>query len=256
MKLKANPYNPSLHPQGTPKFKKGDILCFHPKHNAKNKVDVTAVFKPEAEKFCKFHGLKPADHIVVFDNKKSRYPLANQIIKEIKARKPKVVAFFCHGFTHYIQAGPRSPKHPYAQDNDKKLFRAFIKALTDAYVAPNLILYACSTGDEPDKDMADTAPGAGDDSFADVCRDKMCENGATFCRVMAHTTAGPATVNPHIKFFDGLGSRFGGTGAAFIVPPGTAKFWKALRAHLQTDFRFRFPFMTVVDIQAELETLV
>ena len=70
---------------------------------------------------------------------------------------------------------------------------------------------------------------------------------------MAHTTAGPATVNPFIKFFDGQGSKFGGTGASFLIPPGTPRYWKALRKHLQTDFRFRFPFMTVTEVQAELE---
>jgi len=249
----ANPYSLILEPEGRPILEAGDLLCFHPLRNAPNKSDVTSVFKPEAENLCKFLGLDPSDHIVVFDNKRGRYTLANQIIKEIKARSPKVTAFFCHGFTHYLQAGPRSPNHPFAQPNDKKLFTQFINALVGAYDAPSLLLYACSTGDDPDGDP-DTAPGSGDDSFADTCRDRMCEAGAVYCRVMAHTNAGPATVNPHIKFFDGQGSRFGGTGASFLIPPTQKAAFKKLRAKLEKDpdFRFRFPFMTVSDIQAEV----
>lgn len=257
MTIAANPYSLYLHDTGNPTFKSGEILCFRPARNSHGKSDVTGVFQPEAEAFVTYHGLDPDKHIVVLDNNKSRYSLANEVIREIKDRQPKTTAFFCHGFTHYIQLGPRSPNHPFAQENDKKLFRKFCKALADAYDAPTLLLYACSTGNDPDKDEPDTAPGAGDGSFADVCRDKMCEYGAVWCRVMAHTTAGPATINPYIKLFDGNGSRFGGTGAAFIVPPGTAKFWKALRRHLQTDdsFRFRFPYMTLANIQEELSNI-
>jgi hypothetical protein len=258
MALMDNPYDPSLAPDGRPDFKQGDILCFRPRYNSKGKRDVTGAFKPEAEAFCRFHGVDPDESIVIINNgqrkHRSRYPMAREVIAEIKARKPKVTAFFCHGFTHYIQLGPRSPNHPAAQDTDKQLFRQFIKALTDAHVAPNLVLYACSTGNDPDRGEEDTAPGAGDDSFGDVCRDQMCALGATFCRVMSHTTAGHATANPHVKFFDGQGSHIGGTGAAFIVRPGTQRYWPAWRRHLQGDFRFRFPFMTIADIHTELET--
>ena len=127
----ANPYDVTIHEQGRPKFAPGDILCFRPKHNSPPKKDVTGAFAPEAEHFCKFHGVDPDSHIVVIDNgqapnKRSRYPMATEVIEAIKARKPKVTAFFCHGFTHYIQLGPRSPKHPFAQPNDKKLFERFL----------------------------------------------------------------------------------------------------------------------------------
>jgi hypothetical protein len=141
--------------------------------------------------------------------------------------------------------------HPKFGPKDKPIWDEFEEKLA-AHHNTHVVLYACSTGNDPDDDP-DTAPGSGEDSFADVLRDDLCWAGSIWCRVVAHTTAGHTTQNPWLKFFDGKGSPYGGVGAELLFPPRDhdgrlTTEWKTLQELLLSDFRFKFPFMRAAEI--------
>jgi len=228
---------------GLPTTAKKDYLVVTGDRNTKGKRDYTGAFRPEAIHFCETHKLDPKK-VVRINTTLSRYHMAAELIDVVEKRQPKILAIFCHGYTHGIQLGIRSPKHKRATAKDKKMYLDFTQAMGLKHLNPTIALYACSTGNDPDDE--DTAPGSGDDSFADLLRDSLCDTGAVNCRVFAHTTAGHTTTNPYIKFFDGLGSYYGGVGANFVAKPGTPEF-KILGKMLRKDpeFRFRIPFMSI-----------
>jgi hypothetical protein len=115
------------------------------------------------------------------------------VLAEIERRVPRVLVPFSHGYQHGVQFGIRSPRHPNFTLGDLIRWQRFCDLLSrpvdDWFTATTAVLYACSTGDDPDGDP-DTAPGSGDGSFADCLRDNLCDRWSTQCRVMAHTTAG------------------------------------------------------------------
>jgi hypothetical protein len=120
-----------------------------------------------------------------------------------------------------------------------------------------VLLYCCSTASTI-RALWGKSVG-GDGGFADMLRDALCENGATHCRVMGHVTAGHATRNPYVRFFDGAGSPVGGAGGTDVVRP-SSKLWTAWREALNgqflagSDFRFVFPTMEIGQIHEALIT--
>lgn len=228
-----------------------NVVIFRPQHNSHGKKDVTGAFKPEAEKFAKFHSL-PRSSIFVIDNHQPKHKRVDDVLEILEKEHPLVTVFFCHGYVNGLQLGPYSPNcRKGRQKQWKTRWDAFTKGLSFnySYNDPNIILYACSTGDDPDGDP-DSAPGSGDDSFADRLRDDLCEAGTIYCRIVAHTTAAHTTKNKWVKLFDGGGSRLGGVGAPLVVPVPYLKYFRRL---LNTNFRFRFPFLTQQQIHRLVE---
>jgi hypothetical protein len=239
------------------------MLIFRPEFDSHGKKDVTYAFKPEAEKFAKAVG-SPQSNIIVINNRQSMAKRQQQVLAALhvvtgpegfgRSSRASVydgVAFFCHGWKTGLQLGFRN--------KDVELLARYIQSISK-HDMTNVPLYCCSTayakksGKPPTPD-AKSSPGEGDNSFADLLRDALCAQGAKLCRVMGHTTVAHTTKNPHVIFFDGMGTTVGGAGGYRPVGPRTEnwKAWKReLRKHEGT-LRFRFPFMTVAKIHAELE---
>jgi hypothetical protein len=156
------------------------------------------------------------------------------------------LAMFCHGFRRGVQAG-------YLLGNVGEL--AELLAL---HMKPDgwVLLYACDTGRDEDEDTKDERlPGpGGDGGFADALRD-ACEQHGLRVSVMGHTTRGHCTENPNVRrFLPGLGGK---GGEWYVDPdPGKSPFFRrwsrALRDPKGT-LRYRFPFMSPAEIQAELQ---
>lgn len=212
-------------------------LCFRPRHNSPGKHDVTGAFAPEADKFLGLHGGK----VHAFDNRRPMGARRREVLEILRATpfaNYDAVAFFCHGWATGIQAG---------------FTRAHVRELAEAVrgFGTDVALYCCSTGADP-QDSPKEAAGTGENSFADKLRDALCALGDVDCSVVAHSTVAHTTKNPHVLFFDGMGSPVGGTGGYYPVAPGSA-LWRAWRKRLrETDLRLRMPFMSVADIHAEL----
>lgn len=240
------------------KVSPADVLILTPDRNEK-KADYTGAFLPEARNFAKLHGIS-RDQIHAINVSKPMAVRARQSLDLIREHRPRVLVVFCHGYSTGIQIGFRSPvnvkrkKGWYRPTKRSKLDFDELVALM-ATESPNstIVLFCCSTGDDPDSDD-ETAPGSGDDSFADLLRDRLCEADARTCRVFAHVTAGHTTRNPHVKLYDGGYSATGGAGAAYIARPRSKSFRRLAKA-LKTDFRFRLPFMSISRINELLETV-
>ena len=223
------------------------IVIATPAHNSEGKHDATGAFIPCGDAFRRVHGVR-AEQVVRVDNTLPQLKRAIQLVGVLERERPRVFVQLSHGYTHGTQLGPRSPGHPRFREGGNPIVWARMVRALAAYGDPTVVLYACSTGDDPDDDP-ESAPGSGDGSYADALRDALCQAGATTCRVVAHTTAGHAVRNPHVKFFDGMGSALGGVGAVPLAPPGMLR---VLARMLQTDFAYRFPFMSVAEIHEHL----
>lgn len=221
-----------------------NVCVLVPTTNAAGKRDVTGAFEPEARRYARLMrgmGHTVSEHRV--DNTRAmrvRRKQALSALGQAATTAPlDVIALFCHGWRNGVQHG-------------------FTRATLDELVTLPLsnevlfVLYCCSTGqDTRTRNIA--APGVGDRSFADTLRDKLCVAQRTDCRVVAHTTVAHTTKNPHVLFFEGLGSPVGGLGGLAPVTP-THALWRRWKNALRTDddFRFRFPAMTVAEIHTEL----
>jgi len=232
-----------------------EIIILRPQHNSHGRNDMEGAFRPEAEAFCDYHNI-PRSRIFSFDNSMAYRGRSEEVLALLEEEEPRIVIGFMHGWTHGIQCGIRCNMHPKFGRHDKPIWEKF-ESLLARHHNPHIVLYACSTGNDPDDDP-DTAPGSGEDSFADVLRDDLAWMGSVWCRVVAHTTAGHTTHNPWLKFFDGKGSPYGGIGAELLFPPRDrrgrfTKEWRYLKEQLHTDFRFRFPFMRTVEIHEHIK---
>jgi hypothetical protein len=217
------------------------MIAFHPKWNdievypskpKAKKADATE-FRRGALLYSKYCGPYESK-IVVIDNKDTKQQQAEAVLEALKNFKGHHrIAFFCHGYSNGIQFGIRS--------NDSILWWKFVESICECARgsvssqmagSPNVLLYACSTGTDPDGNP-DTAPGSGDNSFADRLRDSICWSGGYYCRVVAHTTTGHAWHNPNVKIFDGNGSPYGGVGSSLLFSNPT--MIKTFRGFLQYD---------------------
>ena len=227
------------------------VLCIRAGFDTPGKKDVAHAFLPEANAFAEACG---GGVVHAFDNREGMAKRRTEVLSILAGEGNDgdyydAVAFFCHGWPTGIQAGFRKRDCAVLAD----AIRACFRVNSDPDVpSPLVALYCCSTGDDP-QDSPKEAAGTGDGSFADALRDALCAAGSVDVRVVAHTTAGHATRNPHVKFFDGMGSSMGGVGGYAPVTPSHKKLWPKWRRALQkTDLRFRMPRMSVADIHAEL----
>lgn len=229
-------------------LKQQRVIAFVPKHNSEGKKDVTHAFMPEAEAFIE---LSAGGRIYQFDNSKPMPKRRGEIMNVLERctdgrstpdGRPTTVAFFCHGWSDGIQAG-------FTRKTAGLLAWSISRATenTDGAVP----LFCCSTGDDP-QDVRNEAAGTGDNSFADKLRDYLCEAGEHYCRVVAHTTVAHTTKNPMAIFMDGMGTCDGGVGGYMPVSLKSAHWNKWKKALQKTDLRYRFPYMTVAEIHAEL----
>lgn len=229
------------------------MIVFRPGHNSHGKRDVTGAFAPEAERYMDAVCTKDSP-LVIVDNKKSfvrRQAAVSGILAELSKDEDWFdgVAFFCHGWKTGIQLGFKN-KHVFElSDRIHELCQhSFIE----------VPLFCCSTGG--DVKTRRSSPGTGDNSFADLLRDALCERSdahgyASYCRVMAHETVAHTTKNPRVRFFDGMGSPEGGVGGFRPVKP-RGRLWKAWKRELRaknSELRFRMPHMSVLDIATWLE---
>lgn len=194
-------------------------LALHATKNTGGKSDASGAFVPEAVHFAKHH----ACYRVGFDNTlgaTARRAFVEDTIR--KHRDLEVVALFCHGLRRSLQTG-----------HDMQTVARLASAIADAS-GPHVIvaLYACSTG-------------ATETGFAATLRDELAERGKTG-HVDSHTNAAHTTRNPFVRRFV-MGEREGD----WVVEPGSRE-WKAWRASLTGDTRFRFPLMTIEQVRAEL----
>lgn len=217
--------------------------------NTPGRKDYTGAFLPEVKNYQKVRG--EAHAIVQFNNKlpfAKRYADLAQKLHDHRSSFFDNIVFFCHGWADGIQAGLTRKSVP-------KFLTEFGDLYTDG--ALHVVLFCCSTGDDDDDDDEQAAGtqlrddgNLGEGSFADVWRDELCKHGSSNCRVVAHRTAGHTTRNPHVIVFEGNGSPIGGVGGVMpISPAGDKKLWRTWVQMLKTDFRFRFPYMTVTQIQ-------
>lgn len=211
--------------------------------NSESKPDYVGAFDPEARGFMKLHNI-PSECRLRVNLGKGERERRQQILGFIEEMRQKgyttnSFAFFCHGFANRIELG-------FKIANIKELVTAMKSvssggdSLAGAFTVP---LYCCSTGDGPGKD--------GDNGFADKLRDEMCVQGFTNCVVDAHVTAGHTTMNSMKRRYMGMGSTTGGVGGLWVVGPKTT-LWRKWRESLKTDFRYKFPYMTIGEIHGEL----
>jgi len=265
--IPPNPYNDRIS-RDAPRLTDAEVVIFVPEYNSPGKRDATGAFHPGAADFCEFYKLDPKKVIHKIDNTASKTFRAKQLLSRMSNARtlweetedylyPQVYVFFCHGFKAGIQLGIYSPTPGYILTRDDRQHWIEFVTLLGRHPAPVVVLYACSTGDDPDDD-SDSAPGSGDNGFGDLLRDNLCVRGCTYNRVVTHSTAGHTFYNPNIRIMDGLGSPLGGHGGVDVAKPGTAVFSK-LNRHLKVrkgmpgyGFVWRFPFMSIADMHTEL----
>jgi len=221
------------------------IIAFAPEHNHKRK-DAQVVFKPEGRRFLAHHDQRSLQ-LTLIDNSRSKWSQRRDVLRVLRTYKGSLehacVAFFCHGYKSGLQLGFKL-RHA-------KILGRRIAELGDK--APVVVLYACDTARDLDRDRRDDLTEfGGDRGFADRLRDSLCRYGAIDCQVDAHTTAGHATRNPNVRRFYGDGSSTGGAGGQYIVPHGHP-LWSRWRESLKTPFRFDFPFLSIEKIHDMLE---
>lgn len=225
-------------------------IVFTPDRNTR-RADFTGAFLPEARAFIRAHQL-PARALVRIDISKSDQEMRAQVLEAIKREDQlqgilETVAFFCHGWCSGIQLG-------FSVNNVVELACALKPLATRDIKMP---LYACSAARDRDgqiEDDIDPNSVGGDGGFADQLRDAICSYAyAIDCRVLAHVTAGHATRNPWVRFFEGGGQPYGGKGGVWVVKPKGPLWKRWIRWLAEGNNRFRLPFMSIDEVQAELE---
>lgn len=219
-------------------------LAFAAGFNSTGRHDATGAFQPEAKAFCRLHKLAGP---LLFDNRQ-KYPVRRAFVyhalEECQTGALDVVALFCHGWIDGVQTGH---VRAVAQDFARRLARVASPRLV-------LVLYACDSGRDADRDRKDdddAGPG-GDGGFADVMRDALLNAGVLEPRVFAHATLGHTTRNPYVRVFDNTQGTIGGQ---WVVEPHSPQWRAWVRALDKTSLRFRFPFMSRQEVEAELSLL-
>jgi hypothetical protein len=215
--------------------------------------DATGAFQPEAYAFCDFHGL-PRDTVHLFDNRAALPDRRAQVTALMSGRleRAETFALFSHGWKTGVQPG-------WVMGVIHKMAAALNMACVNA---PTVILYCCSTGkdgDNQDADDVQAGPG-GEGGFADALRDDMVRLGMR-PTIYAHTCRGHTTTNAFVRRFDHDQI----AGGEWIIEPHT-ELWSAWERAINPivtrgkrrfldpvrTLRFRFPFMSQAEIEAEL----
>ena len=228
-------------------------LVLTPDRNRPPENDFSGAFEPESIRYKAFHEGR-GDTVTIqrihAAPSRSRREVLRDVQSAIQATRFNALAFMCHGTINWLQLGLSSGSATGLQS------LAETAAMIAASAPPDLrvILYACSSGRAGAP--GDTAPGTGENSFADHFRDALCAAGCVNISVYAHTSAGHTTRNPDIRVFRGLGLPSGGVGGMYLVRPGTRPQYstlaRLLRSNTPTPLRFEYPFLTIEEIHARL----
>jgi len=229
-----------------------NILVFYTNRNTKKKHDATGAFIPEAKSFAKLHGV-PKEQLIgmplVTMRKKRRRELVLDTIRDRGgAEKLDCVAFFGHGWPRGIQFG-------FNRKNLKDLVSVLSwKSRPDL----KIILYAClaAENDVREWNHKDVGPGT-DGGFADLLRDELVRQNLHRTRVDAHKTKGHTSWNPYCVRFRGESVKsklYGAVGGSWLVQPGSELWgeWVEALRYKNSGMRYRFPFMSELEIKAEL----
>lgn len=228
-------------------------------------ADYRGAFDPGARAFLAAHG----GVRVEINQGMGATARFRRLVRAIEEHEPSCIAFFCHGLATAL---------PQMGANLANLVE-LAKPIREATTAPLIVIYGCSTGSErcvtcehpihPAECEASRgssrcdcarrdhgeAPG-GDGGFADRLRDTLVKMGANGTTVLAHATPGRAVENPYLRRFHGPERKPDNVGGKWLVTPpehgGDRRRWNAWRALLEGPFKFRFPFMTQDEIDAEL----
>ena len=251
-----------------------DVAVFIPRWNMPDRNDVRGAFEPGAKAFQDYYNLGH-DHYVINNkqpidaraidllrclDKKVSYHEVKKTVKTPQGGKediylkqtqfPHTFVFFCHGWVSGIQFGIRSPTPGKKfTRRDEVHWHEFLHILARSD-KPTVILYACSTGDDPEDD-SDSSPGAGDNSFGDLLRDGLFSLGASDCRVVTHFTAGHSFLNPDIKIIDGASPSHEGAQPLYKNRK-ERNILKKLLDDVKTGFVWEFPFMSRSAIEQKL----
>jgi len=234
-----------------------NTLVLYSAKNTPGKSDATGAFEPEAKAFARTHDV-PKDRVVgmplVGMPKAVRMRRTLEAIHAANRNEPlDCLALFGHGWPDGIQFGFNRDDIP------EFAGRLAVSCSQDLRV----VLYAClaAENDVRDRNHKDVGPGT-DGGFADLLRDELVRWGVKRCQVDAHKFAGHTSMQPFVVRF--LGSMVedlnkGGVGGAWLVAPGS-EYWKAwvkkLRGKARKGhLRYRFPFMSELQIKAELAGL-
>ncbi len=220
-------------------------LVFYTDHNTPDKRDGDE-FKREALAYAKCHGVRDEDVICIEAGKKNPFALRGpDVLNTLDEKRDNqscydAVAFFCHGHPNKIQLGFDSGTTDILAD-----MLAWV-----ARQGMTVVLYCCSTARDDDGNDNESIGDDTNDSFADKLRDELVTAGVPLCKVVAHHPAGHTTRNKRTVFFVGPEEN----GGHWAVVP-RSKYWRTWCKALDdgSDFRFRFPFMTALEIERELE---
>lgn len=162
------------------------------------------VFLPEARRFAKYLQKRGADvTLALFDVKNLRLQRRNDILRQAYPRPYQHAAVFCHGWESGLQCGVAPTD--------------WVPLL--AGPAPcRLTLFACSAGEGPGV--------GGEGGYADRVREVLCAAG-TIGTVLAHRTAGHATLNPTWALFASETPDDGGVHLANFADPKWRAWLKA-----------------------------
>lgn len=217
-----------------------NILAFSPVQNTGGDHPHDAdYFKLELEAFLDAQGSSAPIH--QFDNTRKLPARFAQTLAWIGATEPTSIDVFaacCHGWRNGAQFG--------ISLQNVASFAAALKPVAKPVLT--VVLYACSTARDNDIDQADDLlPGpGGDGGMADAIRDALLAAGVQ-ATVYAHAKDGDCVMNPWVRRFGPETTK----GGEWVIEPHS-KLWLAWEHALQGSLRFRFPFMTQAQIEAEL----
>jgi len=232
-----------------------NILVLYSNKNSRGKHDATGAFIPEAKKFAKLHAV-PKENVIGMKlvgvpKWKRKERTLNIIHNAGTYRDLDAIACFGHGWPNGIQFGLTRP--------DISTLCALLKR--KAAKDLKIVLYACLAAENDVRDSKRVELGpATDGGFADELRDQMVRECIKYGWVDGHKTAGHTSWNPYLVRFrcDAVMSELcGAVGGAWLVQPGS-EYWSKWISKLKVNaagMRYRFPFMSELQIKAELAGL-
>jgi len=221
-------------------------VVFIPDRNHTRK-DFEGAFLPEALSFSEIWGSpKPVKIDISLTAQEQRAQVLQGIKDASWAQGTlRMVAFFCHGWKAGIQLG-------FNLDTAQDLAKQIACYSTRNVVIP---IYACSAARDNDPGIADDIDPdtvGGDGGFADILRDALCWEDKVHCRIMAHVTSGHTTRNPWVRYFEGTGNPYGGSGGAWVIRPKGPLWARWIKWLAYKDNRLKFPFETANTLRQEV----
>lgn len=233
-----------------------NIVVLYSNTNSHGRNDANGAFIPEAKKFSKLHAVPDKNRIGLnlMCSKKRRREKTFEAIESCytKGNAVEAIALFGHGWPDGIQFG---------------FDRKHINELS-GFLAENcspdcrIILFACLAAENDTRDLMHGNVGPGTDGgFADLLRDQMVREGFEKGHVDAHKTAGHTAWNPFLVRFlhnSVVDPVAGAIGGAWLVAPRSEHWsdWKTALKDEKSGLRWRFPFMSELQIKAELAGVV